>query len=117
MPGQANHCDKPLLQLGDACIIEVNEVNSPTGIWEGVVGGVEDVDGRWLRVRATIKGGEHDGREPSVNYGVLPDTATVRDLVSRLKRSQSETVGERLRANHFLELHVETVRRLKLQDG
>jgi hypothetical protein len=70
------------------CLIIVDSVNSPTGIWHGTV--IKQVDNRFS---AAINGGfviiqhalietkEHVGTIPNVNYTVIPDTKFTREYV------------------------------------
>jgi len=116
MSGQA-HKDHGL-KVGDRCIIEVDEVNRPTGLWWGRVTSVGPED--W-KVEAVIDGGkfhvsreefiygkpvltdERKDQEPSVSYYVLPDTDSVRALLQRLQRFEENLRQAELRLNVFRE--------------
>lgn len=105
MPDTANLCDKELLQPGKPCIIIVDEVNNPTGIWWGEIISVEPRN-TWLEVTARVKGGrfalderrkpiysdEHQGLEPSKNYRVVPDTKTIREMLAQMAHARGSRV-------------------------
>ena len=89
------------LQTGDRCIIHVDDVNSPTGWWWGVVDENEwsDDQGGWGSVQAHITGpfafeqgqfatkpayGSSDIK-PTVNYTVYPADRETLGLVRHLR--------------------------------
>ena len=123
--GSANLCDKELLKPGDDCIIEVDSVNIPTGLWWGEVISVEEHD-TYISVKAKITGGcfqvvgshkairsdEHAKRVPHVNYTVYPDTKTVRQLFSQLQQSKNETAAARKNARQCKSTHLDTMEHL-----
>lgn len=100
MSGSAKFCDKDLLTVGSPCIIEVNDVNSPTGLWWGEVIDVKNHND-WLEIIAKITGGEfkvysnvrtipvksdqYKDVIPHVNYTVYPCTETIIWLFERIK--------------------------------
>lgn len=111
MSGQASDWDEHTLKVGDRCIIEVDRVNSPEGLWWGVV---TEVNGGL--VSATIQGGrfeldsfdkkpvysdEHQGREPNLNYTVFPDTRGIRSLFSRVLYMAKEVAYAARRMSDF----------------
>ena len=93
MSGTANICDN--FKPGDPCIIKVDSVNSPEGLWWGEIIDVQ-AHGNYLSVEAKITGGrvvfansypmnpihsdENSGKIPHVNYIVYPSTTTTNDL-------------------------------------
>lgn len=126
MPGDAKIGDRDALNVGASCIIEVNEVNSPTGLWWGKVVAVEVIghDHAFLLVDAVIDGGrfafeeirhtpirsdELKGQQPSVNYSVYPDTETTRELLRRLQYSRQLIVEEHARTGYWQMIFHETI--------
>lgn len=108
------------LEVGDRCIIDINDVNSPTGWWWGIVDSFEWHDdhlGGWGKVEAHITGpfsfkadmiGNKPGtepmygddhRKPSVNYNVFAADRDTVLLVRRLRNVQSNFVGKLREAN------------------
>jgi hypothetical protein len=99
------------LQPGDRCIIHVNDVNSPTGWWWGIVDSFEwkgSTADRWGCVTATITGpfGFEPGSplnppafgsmqvKPSVNYNVYAADRAAIDLVRQLRQAQDTAFKE-----------------------
>lgn len=133
MSGTGNYEDQPFLGPGRSCIIVVDDVNSPTGIWWGKV--VEtNVSGspgnQYLQVEAQIDGGafrlaldigrcgdpirsdEYRGQTPRANYRVYPDTATTRQLFQQIITARAETCMARDNAKLWRRAHLETVEHL-----
>lgn len=122
--GTANLCDQHELKEGAPCIIEVDEVNSPTGVWWGEV--IEAVDqGTYLSVQAVIKGrfklnrdwepvvgGENGGRQPGMNYQVYPATKTVQSIFWKLQLEKNEVALWKGRMEHWRETHLDTMTHL-----
>lgn len=132
--GTANTCDKDLLQPGAACIIMVDEANSPTGVWWGKVVEV-DVRKTYLWIKAEITGGrfqliqnsleaiqstENNGLVPSINYRVYPDTTTTRHLLHLLQLAREATRQEaserQNQVGFWRTMHLETMAHL-LREG
>jgi hypothetical protein len=124
MPGTANLCDAGLLEPGSMCIIEVDDVNSPTGLWWGTVVEVIPHD-NYLAVSAKITGGkftmngdspvlcnEEQGQTPHVNYTVYPSTKTTRRLFSCIKREQANAERARMKSLQWKTTHLETMEHL-----
>ena len=78
------------LNPGDKCIIDVNEVNYPTGYWDGEV--ISCVDqGTWFEVKAKITNqGDYEGQQPNVNYNVYPKTNDFDNLIHYIKILQAK---------------------------
>jgi len=123
--GTGNVCDKELLTVGSPCIIEVNDVNSPTGIWWGEVVEVRCHD-TYLSIIAKITGGRFQlvelgkavrsdecmGQVPSVNYDVFPDTESIRQLFWRIQRAEAATDQAKRDVAHWRTVHLETMEHL-----
>jgi len=94
------------LEIGDLCIIDVDSVNSPTGLWWGTVVSCtehEDVRRPWYTITAVITGpfnrdhtnpgGDTYGDKkslPSVNYNVFPaDDGTANLIAYNLKKERA----------------------------
>ena len=99
-----------LYKVGDRCIIVVNDVNSPTGTWEGEVTFAAEeatAESGYRRVRAKItdpkvksRGAQVDyarffEAEPTVNYSVYPFNTFTRRLFDWI-----ESLEGRLTASH-----------------
>ena len=125
MSGSASSCDVSVLQPGMPCIIDVNSVNSPTGLWWGEVIEITEHD-RFVTVSAKITRGkfqlgafsipiysdERQGQEPGINYHVYPETATTISLLARVERAQEETRQARNAAAHWRQTHLDTMEHL-----
>lgn len=95
------------LEPGDRCIIEVDDVNRPTGLWWGLVDAVDQKDG-YANVKAHITGPFQftaqqfgsapnygsDNTQPSVNYSVYAATKTSIYLFQRLQTQASRHTAE-----------------------
>lgn len=121
MAGQASIEEKALLTVGSQCIIEVDDVNSPSGIWLGTIRSATAHD-TYLSVEAEISGGfffdrnglivkteEHAGETPTVNYSVYPYLPSI----LRGIRYHRTTLGELARVRQELDttrrLHTNTI--------
>lgn len=121
MSGTAHVCDKDLLQPGMPCIIQVDCVNSPTGLWWGEVTATETRE-NYLSIAAKITGGrfqlndwkpvksdEEKNRTPSLNYRVYPDNETTRMLFEFVHRAEAETAEANTRAVHWHRTHLDVI--------
>jgi len=94
------------MQPGDRCIISVNDVNSPTGWWWGIVDTIEWHDdlGGWGEVKAHITGlfrveGSHfeepnygtSNTKPSVNYTVYPANRETQGLAQLIVHQENDS--------------------------
>ncbi len=86
-------CDKQKATVytpGDLCWIIVDDVNSPTGTWFGEVlsFGPEPWAVRAKIIDSAVKnsssGNLYFGKEPYVNYSVIPDSPYIRDLLEKI---------------------------------
>lgn len=89
--GQAYFRD---FKVGDACLVLVDDVNTPQGIWDGEVLSVEPREG-YFSVRAKITDGRLPenfrywlGKEPSTNYNVHPADQGTRNLVNLILKQR-----------------------------
>jgi len=104
MSGRAYLEDEVFLKPGASCIIRVNELNFPTGLWWGTVIEQPSTIGKCLLVKAKISGGRFGFSKPGVriksdeamdvipsgNYDVYPDIAVVRELLDTLESFKEE---------------------------
>lgn len=123
--GYAYISDISLLGEGASCIIRVNDVNSPTGVWWGTVEDVMERDGH-LAVRAVITGGRFNIDDtgcivystekkevvPYVNYTVYPDTHTTRELFHHLLKAEAKASNLARELKSFRETFFETLERI-----
>lgn len=106
--GTAHKDDRSLLKPGSPCIIEVDDVNWPPGLWWGTVDAVDEHE-NYLSVSATITGGrvrftygraighpfapikndENLGQKVGT-CSVYPDTGSTRLLVRRLMDARDD---------------------------
>lgn len=99
-----NRFDDILFIVGSKCIIEIDDVNSPTGFWWGTISSVtfnENVKGWYVKATITegrftigeygteIYSNEFEGREPSVNYTLYPRTKQTIELVWDIIRNNN----------------------------
>lgn len=126
--GTANLCDEKSLQPGMPCIIMVDDVNSPTGIWWGEV--VETHSEKtYLRVSAKITGGrvsfystkygcgekhpletnEEKDTEPNVNYRVYPNNETTRHFLTEREAKEEELKKAQESAIYWRKVHLQTM--------
>lgn len=99
-----------LLEQGARCIIAVDDVNTPTGWWWGIVDKAAD-HGTYVSVDAHITGpfqfepgGIYRNEvplygdahiQPAVNYRIYPDTRDIRELIRESSRAASTARKER----------------------
>lgn len=124
MSGTANFEEKHLFVIDGPCIIVVDDVNRPTGIWWGTVRSIEEKgfeSCKYLQLVAEITGGkfcidgkpifsdENRGCIPTVNYTVYPDIPSVRQLFQR----NSSYIKEYHQISHelrkFKQYHADTM--------
>lgn len=95
---------KALVEPGERCIVYVNNVNTPSGWWWGIVDAVES-HGHYARCEARITGAFRvdengkpvygsENRSPHLNYQVYPANAATMEIVLLLTSGESKLRAE-----------------------
>ena len=100
----------------ETCIIRVDSVNYPTGIWWGTISGDEEATitgGRFkMKNGSPIYSDEHRGAVPAVNYEIFPDNEAVRKLFYEISELKGKLEEARSLAEIWEKTHKETMNHL-----
>ncbi len=136
MPGQLQYeSGLPKPKAGDKIYIVVDRVNSPTGLWEGVLTEVgEDYaatrQNRIVTCRCNaqiakkLESDSHDadspdhlGREPHVNYTCLTAELMVEEVMRRRRADRQEIIGLQRRLDIVQTTYNSALRAIVSPDG
>ncbi len=116
------------LNIGSSCIIVIDTVNSPTGIWWGTITTKNPCDdlpiftakitnGRFKMNDDSLNPGPIHSTEckntvPNVNYSIFPNNELTQTLFRQQQQLEQRFTREKYRADSWKTMHVTTIAQL-----